>query len=449
MALARKFHQPPRGAADLRRLTYARRGGYRRASPALLVLALTSSCREQGGTFVTMPDAGEALLTCNTTTDCGGRGICVSGVCEAVTGCTTDDECASEGKVCHSRRFYCVECDGTHAGECPSGQTCQFDFTCVMIGSSPTDAGVSACSGSCTDRAMCARDQVCRGGECCTPPARCTSPQDCPVAQPECNGATGRCFGGDGCNIDADCSAQMGCQAGACFCEIQGAPPGICRVRPDECNSDADCKENGVYVGKFCTLTSPPKRCLNAPSCNTDAECAQSSLICDLTQGSPSRNKCVNGTLCPNRNECNPTTQACISGVCVQKNCINTPSECASNETCDPSSGRCVASSGGPCSQDSNCAADHWCNTSVNQGACQLGCRDNGGCPGGVCNAQHQCEGPSGGICGPCASDTDCPAGTNCIEALGACYEPCSTVAMQACSNPMAQCIFGNCSCFL
>jgi hypothetical protein len=267
------------------------------------------------------------------------------------------------------------------------------------------------------------------------------------MAQPECNGATGQCFGGAGCFADADCASQAGCGAGACVCQIESAPPGVCRVRPDECQSDADCRENGVYVGKFCTLNTPPRRCLNAPGCTTDADCLADGLVCDTAMGSPSRNKCVNGTPCPTGNECSQG-QVCASGVCVAQNCLNTPSLCRAGEACDPASLRCVPQQGGPCSNNADCAAGTYCNGI----SCVPGCRDNADCAGGVCNAQNQCEQPSGGVCGPCASDADCPGGSRCVTnpVTGAqlCQERCSSLLGIACTvNPMATCLLGNCSC--
>src|SRR5688500_571095 len=209
-------------------------------SICLLLLLLCGACRESGVPFVPKADSGFEMRPCNITMDCAGAGICVAGLCQQVRSCTTDDDCAADGQVCHANRFYCVECDGTHPGECQPNFTCQFDFTCVMIGNS-ADSGVSECSGSCTDRSECGTDDVCKNNTCCPPPSRCFSPADCPVSQPECNGATGECFGGDGCFDDDDCDGKPGCTAGACRCDIQTAPPGTCRVREDECQNDVDC----------------------------------------------------------------------------------------------------------------------------------------------------------------------------------------------------------------
>lgn len=417
---------------------------------ALGVVGATG-CRDVQNTGVPpntpRPDAGEVeTRTCVTTVDCGGTGVCVAGLCQAVSSCTNDNDCAGEGRVCHQQRFFCVQCDG-RSSQCPTGQTCQFDFTCVDIAGG-RDAGTSACSGSCTDRTQCSDEQVCRMGECCPPPNRCTSPTDCPMSTPECNGATGQCFGGDGCFDDTECETRPGCSVGACFCQIgAGGPPGVCRVRANECNTDMDCWENGAYAGKFCTLQNPPRRCVNAPGCTRDADCAAAGLVCDTTAGSPSQNKCVNGQTCSTAANCG-AGQACVNNVCVAQNCQNTPSLCAANETCDPVMLTCVPNQGGMCTTDTNCQAGYWCNA----GTCQVGCRDNSECPGGVCNAAHMCEFAQGGVCGTCVTDNDCPAGARCVDnpflGMSKCYEQCSGILNIPCTiNPAASCIFGNCSC--
>jgi hypothetical protein len=419
------------------------------------IALVLGGCRGQGGTFVPKKDAGLTMSqTCNNTSDCGGNGLCVSGICQAVKSCTTDMDCAADHKVCHSRRFYCVECE--RQDQCPMGQTCQFDFTCVTIGASDHDGGTAsgdggpiACSGSCTDRTMCPSDQVCSNQHCCPPPARCFSPADCPQVHPECNGATGMCFGGDNCNNDMDCNTKPGCAGGVCVCMISGSPPGVCLMRQNECQSDNDCKVNMAYAGKYCTLQMPPHRCVTAPGCGSDADCAQLGLVCDTVMGSDSYGHCKNGTPCPTGNEC-ASTEACVNQVCVPKNCLNTPSLCTSTQHCDAVTAMCVANTGGMCMIDTDCMAGYWCNTMMTPGTCQAGCRDNNDCGGAVCDANHQCQAGMGGVCGSCMSDADCPAGTHCLMGLNLCYQPCDAMTGMGCTlRPMSMCLFGNCTCFL
>ncbi len=399
-------------------------------------------------------DAGkmQGPITCASTQDCGGTGVCVSGLCQDVTSCSSDADCSANGQVCHAQRFFCVECDG-RSGQCGQGKTCQFDFTCVDINTG-TDAGsqdgaASACMGSCTDRTMCANDQVCRAGECCPPPSRCRSPADCPASAPMCNGATGECFGGDSCVNDMDCDGRAGCPAGACFCDIGAAPPGTCKPRPDECASDMDCYQNGMYAGKYCSLGSSPRRCLDSPNCTSDQDCAQLGLVCDLTQGSPTQGRCINGVMCTMDSECG-ATQVCRNNVCAAATCVEKPSICNSQtEMCDTTTGRCVPNQSGACMSHTDCQQGYYCNTAVNPARCDQGCRDNSDCPMGTCNAQHMCEYGTGALCAPCNADSDCPSGTRCADVLGmkTCREPC---LISGCTmNPNATCVLLFCSCII
>lgn len=430
-------------------MTASRRFG---ALPLFFALALAGSACRNAATPTNnsnpnpRPDAGPTTTTCTTQSDCAGVGVCIAGICQSVTACQTDDDCSMAGQICHQSRFYCVECDG-RSGQCGMDEYCNQEFTCQAFASQP-DAGVNPCNGTCSTRNECAVDEVCRMGECCPPPDRCRSPQDCPAATPECNGQTGQCFGGSGCFQDADCESEAACTGGRCFCDIQGAPPGTCRQRPDECQSDMDCFDmGGNFVGKFCTINTPPKRCIDAPTCASDADCASEGLVCDLEMGSPSNGYCQNGTPCPMGNECQGG-QVCVNGVCVAENCQNNPGLCGPNETCDPVTLTCVPAMGGSCTMDTDCQAGYYCNLATS--TCEIGCRDDTECPGGVCNAQNMCEYPMGGFCGPCMQDSDCPAGARCVDnpfTGPTCYEQCSTLLMQPCSDASASCILGNCSC--
>jgi hypothetical protein len=418
------------------------------AALALTALAV-AGCRDQG--LDNRPPADSGVVeptTCARREDCAGRGICVGGVCEAVVTCMSDDQCSATGKICHRTRGYCVQCDGRD-GQCAAGQTCQSDFTCVAI--SARDGGVGdagSCSGTCMDRSQCSSGLVCSAGACCPPPARCTSPEQCPASRPLCNGATGECFGSDSCTGDPDCADEPGCANGACTCNRPaGSNTGTCEVRADACANDTDCRSNGNYVGKFCALTERPRACLDAPNCASDADCASRGLVCDLAFGSPSNGRCVNGTPCPNGNEC-AATQTCQGGVCVAKNCLNTAGFCSATETCDTTTGRCVPSMSGSCTANTDCMAGYYCDLAQN--VCAVGCRDSTDCAGGVCNAQNRCENAAGGTCGMCNTDAECPGGTTCREAipgLGSkrCYEACSSG--DPCTNANSSCVIRWCSC--
>jgi hypothetical protein len=210
-----------------------------------------------------------------------------------------------------------------------------------------------------------------------------------------------------------------------------------------------DCWENGAYAQKYCTLQARPRRCLDAPSCTSDADCASLGLVCDQEAGSPSQGYCVNGTPCPMGNECDPATQVCVNGLCVGANCINQPSQCGPNEMCDMTTGMCVPVMSGGCTQNADCPQGQYCNQQVNPPRCENGCRTNADCPSGVCNAMNQCEFPNNSLCGPCMTDADCPAGLQCVSFAGSslCREPCLT--SQTCTDTNRQCVLLFCSCVL
>jgi hypothetical protein len=223
--------------------------------------------------------------------------------------------------------------------------------------SSTTDAGVEdgsvSCSGTCNDRSECGPDLVCSAGECCPPPESCSSSEDCPMARPECNGFTEKCFGGD------------------------------------ECFGDS---------------------------------------------------------------ECDPATPSCIDGVCTTNDCLQIPGLCQGSEVCDPETGRCVPNPLVPCPNgDTDCQSGYYCDVTLDPDECRLGCRGDGDCLGGLCNASHQCEGGTpAGLCEPCNTDADCPAGTTCSEGLPGklCYESCNAYLGELCVlDPSAQCVLIICSC--
>ena len=387
-------------------------------------------------------DAGGTGVRCATNADCGGLGTCIAGICRSASSCGGDPDCAGDGLVCHVQRFFCVECDG-RSGQCPPGMGCQFDFTCAAAGG-PGDPG---CAGSCGGRSDCRDDQICREGQCCAPPSRCRASEDCPAGAPECNGATGQCFGGDGCFSDVECAEKPGCSAGQCMCDVAGGAPGSCVLRPDACETDADCWESGRFAQKVCLTESAPRRCADAPACGADATCRASGLVCDLDAGSPSFGFCQNGTPCPAGAADCTGDMVCDAGVCRAPNCLNTPSRCTSAEICDPATLICTPRQGGGCATDDDCQAGFYCNALV--GMCEVGCRDSAECAPGICNAQHECEFPAGQFCGPCSNDADCPGNGRCVD-LGigrVCVELCSELFNIPCSDPTQECLLTFCNC--
>ena len=413
-----------------------------------LIAATAFACDRGGKAGMPGPtDSGVVeQIACTMNSDCPPANLCSDGFCEPVIGCNVDDDCAAVGKVCHSTRGFCVECDGKHENECPMGQTCQFDFTCVGAGGSDGGVGdASTCSGTCSTRDDCDTGLVCSGNSCCPPPARCVTADDCPANSPECNAATGLCFGGDSCLSDQDCVDKPGCPGSLCACDqVSAGQPGTCRPRSDECQSDQDCLNMGAYDGKYCAVRAQPKTCLEAPTCTEEIDCAQFLLVCDQMMGSASQGRCVNGAACPMGNEC-PANQTCQDGQCVGQNCINTPNLCGMGENCNTQTGRCEMGGNTSCTDNSDCPQGQYCNTSAN--VCLPGCRDNSDCPmGAICDANNQCVQQPGGYCGPCQTDADCPGGLSCGLISQQCKQRCQS-ASDCTFDPSASCTFFFCSC--
>jgi hypothetical protein len=383
-----------------------------------------------------------AQISCMENTDCPPANLCENGFCSPVISCNADEDCAAVGKVCHSTRGFCVQCDGKHENECPQGQTCQFDFTCVSIGGADAGTGPE-CQGACTTRDECMDTLVCNGGSCCPPPSRCTKNEDCPTSKPDCNVASGFCFGGDSCNSDVDCVGKPGCPGSTCECDLT-TQPGICHPREDECQNDQDCFVMNTYDGKYCDLRQTPKLCLESRQCMDDIDCSFLYLVCDQRMGEASENRCINGMACPMGSEC-PPTQTCLDGSCVGQNCVNTPTLCAAMETCNTQTGRCESGGSTSCGVDTDCPQGQYCNTTSM--ACLAGCRDNSECPmGAICDASHRCVQSAGGLCGPCMDTADCPAGTICGLFSMLCVERCASGSCTL--NPQAMCnMFGFCDC--
>jgi len=248
---------------------------------------------------------------------------------------------------------------------------------------------------------------------------------------------------------NADCESKPGCAGGACICDMNNT----CVMRPDECQNDDDCRmggAGGTYDVKFCSTQMSPKLCVDAPTCVSDTDCAAYGLVCDTDMGSDSSGRCINGQPCPMGNECDAMTQVCQGGLCVGKNCLNTPNFCQPMEMCDQATATCVPVNNTMCTMDTQCPMGQWCNTF--SGMCEVGCRDDTECTNGVCNSAHMCESAPGGLCGPCMSNADCPGGTECrmspLTMQMRCQEPCSLLQMQDCMiDASAQCIFVWCSC--
>lgn len=175
------------------------------------------------------------------------------------------------------------------------------------------------------------------------------------------------------------------------------------------CNADADC--GGSASCDDCG------RCIGVDTCTSDAECGAGK-------------RCANGSCilagCSDDASCGPGKR-CDAGTCVVTDC--TLAGCEGDAVCRASDRTCVE-----CTVNAECkdAARPFCE--VASGAC-LGCRGDGDCDGNpagarcgaastcvACVEDADCGGSTprckadAGICGTCATDTDCPRGSVCRE---------------------------------
>lgn len=263
--------------------------------------------------------------------------------------CIVNSDC-DNGYMCTNAR--CVKimgyCDDDN--ECPPGQTCSSDGTCVK--STPT------CP------AACSMGQECRDGACA--PADCQTTADCARVGGYCiNDKCGPCLR-DGFNTG--CSSSEVCNASG-YCTIETPPP--------ECSDDSKCA-----IGQKCDSG----KCTDV-SCKKDSDCAHGRCY-DKKCG-----PCTSDTQCH-------SNEKCVSGVCTQVAVLN---DC--KPSCSPGF-ECVGSACVPhaCSKDSDCSSvggyclgNGSCGKCTSQAECQVGTvcdTKKGACVAAVSGGNE----PSGGI---------------------------------------------------
>lgn len=401
------------------------------------------------------------------TTGCRNNDPAHSPYCEPVsgscgTGCLLDAEC--------SNVQFCATDNGVCTPKAPNGQPLPSPGPIGGV-CNPTNATRGCLSETCdttnqlcglTNSKACTGD-VCQSGVCFTD-SLCGKP----------NGET--------CNDTAVCRSAVCFTDGSCGLPVN-----------DRCTSSAQCR------GSACVSADGP-RCgnLNGVPCTAASECRSGVCNADTRCGDP------NGTTCT-------TADTCRSGICTAGKCggvCSADSECATSYFCDGTTKRCVRDlavgescarpaqcqsevcandgkcgaldgaactngtscrnggcqssiCGGSCSDDTECAASHFCDA----GACVLDlansnpCTRASQCLSGVCNADGQCGQPTGQPCGSavqcrsdlcdaegtcattCTNDTQCGAGKFCDSGACVAVRPND----QACARA-AQCSSGDCN---
>ncbi len=186
--------------------------------------------------------------------------------------------------------------------------------------------------------------------------------------------------------VGSACTTESDCDQGICIGEDRGFPDGYCT---GVCNGPSDCPDGSacVRVGRGtsicldrCDPAAEPKRCRDGYGCATSPFLGQ---------------------------------PVCMPGCEVD-------SDCEAGKRCDTEggfagAGQCYdpgAETGGPCTSESDCPAEHFC----------LG-EDFGGAPGGLCIGVGGCD---------VDTDSGCPADAHCLpvgRGERACFDGCSSDA--------------------
>jgi hypothetical protein len=216
----------------------------------------------------------------------------------------------------------CVGANGT--GKCDDGQMCEDDDDCVsdLCEAGLCVPGFPSCSNGTQDPGE--TDVDC-GGECVEDP---NDPDD----------PTGKCGGGETCEIDGDCISDE-CEMGLC---VPGTPSFCHNRTQDEDETDVDC-------GGACVLDpndpgNPAGKCDDGESCEVDSDCVTNS--CD-PQTKVCVSVCSNGVFDPGETDVdcgghcvfvNPEDRNDVEGQCNDMDMCVEDMDCVAGEC---SNGQC------------------------------------------------------------------------------------------------------------
>ncbi len=338
------------------------------------------TCNDLGAECGNHSDGCGNSINCG---ECGSGHVCQGGTC--VESSCVPHTCEDLGKDCGTwddgcgRQIIC--------GPCPDGYECRFDGQCVAdcvpVTCSDVNAECGEIDNGCGENVYCGEcpgDQVCGGGG----PNRCG---DAPCTAETCASLGYECGRhSDGCGNIITC--------GPC---------------PDDerCTTDYQCQGGGLTDGSPCT---------------TDSQC--NGELCFYEDPDGFRSGYCTG-ICEENAHCNAGALCALGGLCFKS--------CSSDNDC--------RSDGYICRQDSQ-----------GRGLCLPGATGSG-TVGDPCEGTWDCSGREHGACaspdygwvnGYCTincSNTDCPAGSVCVNnsmCLLTCDEPsdCRLDDYYACRDP-------------
>ena len=374
---------------------------------------------------------------------------CGSGSCSGKVVCGSNWVCSSEGVPC---------CDGPGSkgkcseGSCGSGKSC---------GPYPCTNGI--CSDECSDSDDCRYQTTCLDRLGSGTPSECGWCTDntgaiCVTV----DGALGRCCGGScgttmifngACETDCQCESGHSCK-----------DPGVCkRATGTSCDDDeqctSDCCADGMCLGSQTVALGDV--CSGTCQCEGGLTCAAGLCRSGLGRACTFTTDCASGC-CANA-RCVPNDSV-VSGDMCRETC-----ECGTGHSCvkefiTDESGLCLATTGGTCSLDKDCAtsccAAAMCvpretvdlnSTCSNDCQCSLTMECAGGkclkkvgvacdsgeqCGSGVCKGSTCRERGEQTLAQSCRIDNDCISGLECT--IGTCLRELGTNA-----TGHAECVSG------
>lgn len=226
--------------------------------------------------------------------------------------CMTRSDCDA-GLICTTDHF-CSTC--STSGQCSVKEDCRDE--------SP-DAGVLVCALRAGWGTECAVNDDCSAGSWCkqglcqarSEVSLCIGgmSSECPQGE-RCNRITLVCEEDLGCSINDDCSAGEICNTGSRQCQ----PKCTTQTQADVCSAGQRCVD---------------EKCVQ---CASDAECSPG-LVCDAAGNCNSPNaQCYTDRDCSVPLVCNQLTHSCLTRAPP----CSSDDNCASNQRCEVTSGRCI-----------------------------------------------------------------------------------------------------------
>ncbi len=243
-----------------------------------LCLDFTQGGRFCGRACTSLTDCPRGFV-CDPIEGLGSQCVPASGDCASPEGCLDNDDCPS-GQQC-SAQLTCVP--GCSPGSCPNGEVC--------------DAG--ACVAPCASSAECPPGAECLPDGLCRIPGGCITSRDCPDAGTFCDVEQQRCL--EGCEADSDCPSLQICRSNQCqvrpcdgnhlcgfgqvcnfdtgrcgepdgpFCDpCDAEAEGQCGGEPNQCLRISD--DEGNALGDFCGVACDPD---NLDACPVGYSCTE------------------------------------------------------------------------------------------------------------------------------------------------------------------------------